>query len=65
MIIAVEVPIQTPARVQLTNTNLIISKSHSKNSDKDIITKSGLVQLEPANVVVYKYLNIDVINTEL
>jgi hypothetical protein len=62
MIIAVEVPIQTPARVQLANTNLIISKSHSKNSDKDIITKSGLVQLEPANVVLYKYLNIDVIN---
>lgn len=62
MIIAVEVSAQTPARVQLTNTNLIISKFHSNNSGEDIITKAGLVQLEPAIVVVYKFLTIVVIN---
>ncbi len=51
MIVGVEVPIQTQANVRVSNTSLIISKTYSNNSDKDIITRSGLVQLEPGEEV--------------
>ncbi len=52
MSIAVEVPTHTAARVRVSNTSLVISKTFLESSDVDILSRSGVVQVEAETKVL-------------